>query len=77
MITKERKDALIVRPAREGQHGYPVLFDRVLFQELRQADPAGGARSVVQAHQADAVDVEVTDAGAFTDRDTPEAQART
>lgn len=64
---KERKGALIVRPAREGQPGHPVLFDRALFQELRQADPAGGVRSVVLAHQADAVNVEVTDAGAFTE----------
>ena len=73
---KEIKGALIVRPARKGQHGHPVIFDRVLFQELRQADPAIGARSVVHAHHADVVDVEVPDAGAFTDIDTPEAYAR-
>ena len=73
---KESKGALIVRPARNGQHGHPVIFDRVLFQELRQADPAIGARSVVHAHHADVVDVEVPDAGAFTDIDTPEAYAR-
>lgn len=73
---KEGKGALIVRPAREGQHGHPVIFDRVLFQELRQADPAIGAKAVVHAHQADVVDVEVSDAGAFADIDTPEAYAR-
>jgi molybdenum cofactor cytidylyltransferase len=73
---KEGKGALIVRPTREGQHGHPVIFDRVLFQELRQADPEIGARSVIHAHHADVVDVEVPDAGAFTDIDTPEAYAR-
>lgn len=65
--------ALIVRPARAGQHGHPTIFDRALFQELRHADPAVGARAVVHAHQADVVDVEVPDEGAFTDIDTPEA----
>jgi molybdenum cofactor cytidylyltransferase len=73
---KESKGALIVRPAREGQHGHPVIFDRVLFQELRQADPAIGARSVIHAHHADVVDVAVPDEGSFIDIDTPEAYAR-
>jgi molybdenum cofactor cytidylyltransferase len=73
---KESKGALIVRPAREGQHGHPTIFDRALFQELRQADPAVGARAVVHAHQAEVVDVAVPDEGSFIDIDTPEAYAR-
>ena len=73
---RESKGALVVRPAREGQHGHPVIFDRVLFQELRQADPAIGAKAVVHRHQADVIDVSVPDEGPFIDIDTPEAYAR-
>jgi CTP:molybdopterin cytidylyltransferase MocA len=63
--------AAIVRPTKEGRHGHPVIFDRTLFQELQRADPASGARSVIHAHHADILDVEVTDEGAFIDIDTP------
>lgn len=63
--------APIVRPTKQGRHGHPVIFDRVLFQELRHADPAQGARSVVHAHRADVLDVEVADEGSFIDIDTP------
>ena len=73
---RERKGALIVRPVREGRHGHPTIFDRAVFHELRQADSAVGARSVVHAHQADLVDVPVPDEGAFIDIDTPDAYAR-
>lgn len=61
---------LIVRPARNGEHGHPVVFDAALFEELRAADPARGAKSVVRAHEADIVNVPVDDAGAFLDIDT-------
>jgi molybdenum cofactor cytidylyltransferase len=61
----------IVRPTKGTQHGHPVLFDRSLFQELRRADPKTGARSVVHAHAADVLNVEVADEGAFIDIDTP------
>jgi molybdenum cofactor cytidylyltransferase len=62
--------ARIVRPAKDGRHGHPVIFDRALFQELRHADPQAGARSVVHAHGADVLNVEVSDEGAFIDIDT-------
>jgi molybdenum cofactor cytidylyltransferase len=63
--------APIVRPARGGEHGHPVLFDRRLFPELRAADPATGAKPVVHAHAGELVNVEVDDDGAFFDLDTP------
>jgi molybdenum cofactor cytidylyltransferase len=66
----------IVRPASNGRHGHPVIFDRALFQELRHADPGSGARSVVHAHGAQALDVAVPDEGAFVDIDTPDDYAR-
>lgn len=68
--------ATIVRPSRGGRHGHPVLFDRALFDELRRADPAGGAKSVVRAHSAAVLDIEVPDEGAFIDIDTPEDYER-
>lgn len=61
----------IVRPAREGRHGHPVIFDRSLFEELRRADRSTGARSVIRAHADEVLDVEVPDEGAFIDIDTP------
>jgi CTP:molybdopterin cytidylyltransferase MocA len=67
-----RTHAPIVRPSVEGRHGHPVLFGRSIFDELRAADPAVGAKAVVRAHAADAVDVAVNDAGACQDIDTPE-----
>jgi molybdenum cofactor cytidylyltransferase len=68
--------APIVRPAWQGRHGHPVIFGRVLFDALRNADPAVGARAVVRAHASRAIDVAVTDDGAFMDVDTPEDYAR-
>lgn len=61
----------IVRPMKDGRHGHPVLFDRAWFQELRCADPASGARSVIHAHLAGVINVDVADEGAFVDVDTP------
>lgn len=68
--TWRQQRPLIVRPARGAEHGHPVLFDRRLFDELRAADPARGAKTVVRAHDADIVNVPVDDPGAFLDIDT-------
>jgi len=64
--------APLVRPRRAGRHGHPVIFNRSIFGELRRADPARGAKPVVHAHSAEEVNVDVDDAGAFADIDTPE-----
>ncbi|MEW5984026.1 MAG: nucleotidyltransferase family protein [Acidobacteriota bacterium] len=71
-----RTRAPIVRPAKDGRHGHPVLFGRALFADLRRADPAAGARQVVRARQAEAIDVAIDDPGAFDDIDTPDDYAR-
>lgn len=63
--------AAIVRPAHGDRHGHPVIFDRVLFDELRRADPATGAKAVVRGHFSQVLDVPVEDEGAFLDIDTP------
>jgi molybdenum cofactor cytidylyltransferase len=62
--------APIVRPARNGEHGHPVIFDRAIFQELRDADPRVGAKAVIRARAGAILDVPVDDAGAFLDMDT-------
>lgn len=66
--------APIVRAVHAGRHGHPVIFSRTVFEDLRRADPAVGARSVVRAHGP--LDVEVDDPGAVEDVDTPEDYER-
>jgi molybdenum cofactor cytidylyltransferase len=71
--------AAIVRPVgrTDGtRHGHPVLIDRALFDELRSADPAAGAKPIVRAHVSVEGNVEVDDEGAFADVDTPEDYRR-
>jgi molybdenum cofactor cytidylyltransferase len=68
--------APIVRPARGPVHGHPVLFDRSVFEELRAANPAMGAKPVIRRHAARIVDVPVDDDGAFLDLDTWEEYER-
>jgi molybdenum cofactor cytidylyltransferase len=63
--------APVVRPVRGSDHGHPVLLDRTLFELLRHADPRVGAKDVIRAHASAIGDVEVDDAGAFADFDTP------
>ena len=73
-----RSRAPIVRPVRQADaaHGHPVIFDRALFDALRRADPAAGAKPVVRARAAEIHNVPVDDRGAFLDVDTPAAYRR-
>ena len=66
----------IVRAVHNGRHGHPVVFPREAFEQLRQADPARGAKAVVRAHEGEIVDVEVPDAGVLEDIDTPDDYTR-
>lgn len=63
--------APIVRPAIGPRHGHPVLFDRVVIEELRRAPLEEGAKSVVRRHAQEIVNVPVVDEGAVVDIDTP------
>ena len=67
--------APIVRPVNGTRHGHPLLIDRALFDELRAAEDATGAKPIVRAHASAAGDVAIADEGAFTDIDTPEEYA--
>jgi molybdenum cofactor cytidylyltransferase len=68
--------APIVRPVRGDEHGHPVVIGRALFDALRSADPATGAKPIVRRHVSLAGDVRVDDPGAFRDVDTPDEYAR-
>ncbi len=72
----QRTRAPVVRPVQNGRHGHPVIFDRTVFEELRNADPAAGAKAVVHAHLGDAVELTVEADGPFLDVDTPEEYMR-
>jgi len=65
-----RTGAPVVRPAMGDRHGHPVLFDRAVFAELRNAPLDQGAKAVVHAHADRLVNVEVDDEGCLMDVDT-------
>jgi molybdenum cofactor cytidylyltransferase len=62
--------APVLRAVHHGRHGHPVVFKREVFDALRMADPAIGAKAVM--HSLEVEDVEVDDAGVTRDVDTPE-----
>jgi len=68
--------AAIVRPTSGARHGHPLLVDRSLFDALRAADDAAGAKPIVRGHASAAGDIDIDDEGAFTDIDTEEEYRR-
>lgn len=66
--------APVLRAVHDGRHGHPVIFKRELFEALRKADPATGAKPIVRAARVE--DVETGDPGVVEDVDTPEEYAR-
>lgn len=72
LLAESRSSAApVVRAVHLGRHGHPVIFAREVFEDLRHADPALGARAVLRAHAARVVDVDVEDPGVLGDIDTP------
>lgn len=53
--------APIVRAMHAGRYGHPVIFSRSVFADLRHADPALGAKPVLEAHAAAILNLEVGD----------------
>ena len=68
--------APVLRATYLGRHGHPVIFGRGVFDALRRADPAVGAKAVVQAHAGELVDLDVDDPGVLHDIDAPDDYAR-
>jgi molybdenum cofactor cytidylyltransferase len=69
--TFEDRDVPVVRVSHGGRHGHPVLFAATTFHELLSGDLPDGARTVVGAHVADLVELDVADPGVLVDIDTP------
>jgi molybdenum cofactor cytidylyltransferase len=67
--------APIVRVEYAGQRGHPVLFREAVFDALRAADPALGAKSVIRAYANRIHNVAVHDPGVIRDVDVPEDYA--
>lgn len=70
--TWQRSQAPIARASHGGIPGHPTLFAATLFDELLTGDLPDGARTVIDAHQHELLDVPVDDAGVTTDIDTPD-----
>jgi len=64
----------IVRATADGRRGNPVILPRALFARVAGLSGDSGARHLLEASDADIVDVEIG-AGAVLDVDTPEALA--
>ena len=71
----ESKKAIVV-PAHKGRRGHPVLFSRRLFQELLDAPLDQGAKTVVQAHPQETLEIETDDERVALDIDTPDEYER-
>ena len=63
---------MIIVPRHQGKRGHPVLFSRALFGELLAAPLDQGAKTVVNAHRDETVEIDTEDVGITLDIDTPE-----
>jgi molybdenum cofactor cytidylyltransferase len=71
-----REGAPIARVVHAGRHGHPVLFRRAVFDRLRTADIAIGARAVLHDLAGEVLNVRVDDPGVLRDVDLPEEYRR-
>ena len=67
----EGTGAPIARAVHDGRHGHPVVFRHHVFEDLRAADPALGAKAVLRAHEDRVVNVDVPDPFVLRDVDDP------
>jgi molybdenum cofactor cytidylyltransferase len=72
----EGSGAPVVRPITRGRHGHPVVLGGPVLAALAEADLHSGAKPIIRAFAARALDVEVDDPGTLNDVDTPEDFAR-
>ena len=66
----------IVVPIYRGRRGHPVLFSSRLFAELLTAPLDVWAKSVVDRHWDEVLEIETEDEGVIVDIDTPEEYHR-
>jgi len=67
-----RTAAPLVVPAHGGQRGHPTLLSSALFGELLEEALPEGARTLLERHHAQLLEVSVQDAGILVDVNTPE-----
>ncbi|HEY1232391.1 MAG TPA: nucleotidyltransferase family protein [Candidatus Binatia bacterium] len=67
----ESKSKIVV-PNFHGKRGHPVIFSRELFPELLSAPMDQGAKTVVNAHRAETLEIDTEEEGIAVDIDTPE-----
>jgi molybdenum cofactor cytidylyltransferase len=68
--------APLVRLARAGRHGHPMLIAQPLIGDLLEADASSTARAIVRRYAPSGVELEMQEEGPFFDVDTPEEYAR-
>jgi molybdenum cofactor cytidylyltransferase len=61
----------IVLPVFEGRRGHPVIFSSALYEELLNAPPETGARSVVWAHSTEVQIVQTNEEGCVLNLNDP------
>jgi molybdenum cofactor cytidylyltransferase len=66
----------IVLPVYEGRRGHPVIFSSALYEELLNAPPVTGARSVVWAHSAEVQIVQTNEEGCVLNLNDPDTMQR-
>jgi molybdenum cofactor cytidylyltransferase len=66
----------IVLPVYEGRRGHPVIFSSALYEELLNAPPETGARSVVWAHSAEVQIVQTNEEGCVLNLNDPDTMQR-
>ncbi len=62
-------------PRHDGRRGHPVIFSRLLIDEILALAPEASAKQVVHAHLGEAVLLDTGDPGVLRDIDTPEDYA--
>lgn len=67
---------LICAPTYDGKLGNPVLWGREFFAEMSQLSGDRGARSLLDAHGEQLVEIPVADDAVLTDIDTPDVLER-
>jgi len=67
--------APVVVPVYLGKRGHPVIFSSVVYEELLNAPPEQGARSVVWAHKGEVHEVATTEEGCVLNLNDPNALA--
>lgn len=71
LLAAHRLDGMAVcRPVYRGQHGHPVLWPRRYFEEMGQLTGDIGARSLLETHAHQVLEVTVNDPGVLLDIDT-------